>query len=182
MAEVKQNVPISKKDFIALEFLRLVTAINQTDPRSREYAQLLENIERFGAAAVMFDELWEIFASYYTEQGVEFDNPSPVAEDGKEPELIKPFKSAPAEEVTEEKTEEVPDSPIPDEPEMFEEAEETYDPADVKKAIGKARATGAVDKIKDWLLENWGVEGFSALPATKYGEVMRKLKELGVDT
>ena len=180
----KRNVPISKKDFIALEFLRLTAAINQTDPRSRDYAQLLENIERFGAAATMFDDLWEIFASYYSEQGIEFDD-SPVAEEGKDPDVLRPFTVV----QTDGKAEvEAQASPIPDEPEMFEEEEApseeapVYDPADVKKAIGKARADGKIVKIKDWLVENFGVEGFTALPASKYGEAMEKLKALGVDT
>ena len=182
MEEEKKKELMSKQDFIALEFLRLVSFINQTDPRSSQYGILLENIERFGAAAVMFDELWQIFASYY----------------GNEPEIIKPeFKVVSVEEIKEEpeaepQTEEplvkeVPDSPMVEEPEMFETeeapAEEApvYAEADVKKAIGKARADGKLPKIKDWLVENWGVEGFSALPASKYGEAMEKLKAMGVE-
>ena len=50
----------------------------------------------------------------------------------------------------------------------------------MKSAIAKARSSGKVNKISDWLKENWGVTGFPALPANKYGEVMKKLKELGV--
>ena len=175
MEEEKKKELMSKQDFIALEFLRLVSFINQTDPRSSQYGILLENIERFGAAAVMFDELWQIFASYY----------------GNEPEIIKPeFKVVSAEEIKDEpEAENVPDSPMVEEPEMFEPeeapAEEApvsveYAEADVKKAIGKARADGKLPKIKDWLVENWGVEGFSALPASKYGEAMEKLKAMGV--
>ena len=189
MAE-SRGIPINKKDFIALEFLRLVGAINQTDPRSRDYAQLLENIERFAAAAVMFDDLWAFFASYYTEQGAELDDP-PVSEAGKEPEIIYPkFSKVKDDEHNEPETpapeqEEVVDTPAEAPAEVIQDAapvEEApvYDAAEVKKAIGKARADGLLPKIKDWLMENWGVEGFSALPAAKYGEAMEKLKSMGV--
>jgi len=185
-----ENVPIQKKDFVALELLRLTTLINQTDPRTAEYGRLLENIERFACAATMFDDLWSIFSAYYDDQGMKFNNDSPVADEGKGPEVIKPFQVVTAEEHADEApVSEEPDSPIPEEPEMFEPVKEepkaeeapAYDAAAVKKAIGKARADGKLTKIKDWLMENFGVEGFSALPTAKYGEAMELLKAMGVD-
>lgn len=163
------NVPMSCEDFIALEFVRLVATINQTDPRSRDYAQLLENIERFSCAATQFPDIWKLFAKYYTAKGITFDDP-PTADAGEEPEIIRPkFKKVEPEEPEEE-----PDTP--EEP----ETEESYSEAEVKSAIAKARSSGKVNKISDWLKENWGVTGFPALPANKYGEVMKKLKELEV--
>ena len=194
-----KRVPLPVDDFIALEFLRLVAAINQTDPRGRDYAQLLENIERFGATATLLPDIWNLVGKYYERQGEEFPNVSPVAEEGEEPQYVKPFKAASVEETAEE-PEQPEAEPVKEEPEptpIEEKPEEKpepapakpkedapsecaeYDAVTVKKAIGKARADGVVVKIKDFLVENWGVEGFSALPATKYGEVMEKLKELG---
>lgn len=180
MAEVL-NVPMQAEEFITLELLRLVAAINQTDPRGRDYAQLLENIERFECAAMSLPEIWERFHKYYTDQGVKFDTP-PVAEDGKEPEIIRPeFKPVKVEEQTEETVdEEQTPAPVSEEEQKSEEPEEEYDPAVVKSAIAKARSTGKVVKIAEWLKENWGVSGFTALPAKKYPEVMAKLKELEV--
>ena len=188
MSELK-NVPIQLEDFIDLEFLRMIATINQTDPCTREYAQLMENIERFACAASDFPSYWDRFDQYYTRHGENF-----LGEEN----VVKPeFKVVSVEEVkdeeptpVEEKTEEdVPDSPIPEELEMFEESkpiepdpveEPVYDAATVKSAIAKARADGKLVKISDWLNTNWGVTGFPALPAKKYGEVMKKLAELEV--
>ena len=173
------NVPMSCEDFIALEFVRLVATINQTDPRSRDYAQLLENIERFSCAATQFPDIWKLFSKYYTEKGITFDDP-PTADAGEEPEIIRPkFKKVePEEPEAEPDTPEEPEAE-PDTPEE-PETEESYSEAEVKSAIAKARSSGKVNKISDWLKENWGVTGFPALPANKYGEVMKKLKELEV--
>ena len=190
MSELK-NVPMQVDDFIDIEFLRLVDLINKTDPRTRDYAQLVENIERFDALAVNLPGMWERFHNFYTRQGENFVG---------EAEIVKPeFKVVSVEEVKEEpeeeKTEAPVDSPIPEEPQMFDDPqpegeskpiepdpieEPVYDAATVKSAIAKARADGKLVKISDWLKENWGVTGFPALPAKKYGEVMRKLKELEV--
>lgn len=174
------NVPIQCEDFIALEYARLVATVNQTDPRSREYGLLLENIERFSAAAMQFPDIWKLFEKYYTEKGVTFED-SPTAEEGKEPEIIHPkFKPAAIEPVAVEPVEEeepVAEDPVPEEPEV---EEEPVSGDVVKSAIAKARSSGKVTKISDWLKENWGVSSFSALPAKKYGEVMAKLKELEV--
>ena len=181
MAEVL-NVPMQAEEFITLELLRLVATINQTDPRGRDYAQLLENIERFECAAMSLPEIWERFHKYYTDQGVKFDAP-PAAEDGKEPEIIRPKfvkVEEPVEEQPEVVVEEQTPAPVPEEEQKSEEPEEEYDPAVVKSAIAKARSTGKVVKIAEWLKENWGVSGFTALPAKKYPEVMAKLKELEV--
>lgn len=173
------NVPMSCEDFKALEFTRLVAMINQTDPRSRDYAQLLENIERFSCAATQFPDIWKLFAKYYTAKGITFDDP-PTADAGEEPGIIRPkFRTVEPEEPeaepdTSEEPEEEPETP--EEP----ETEESYSEAEVKSAIAKARSSGKVNKISDWLKENWGVTGFPALPANKYGEVMKKLKELEV--
>lgn len=174
------NVPMSCEDFIALEFARLVATINQTDPRGRDYAQLLENIERFSCAATQFPDIWNLFGKYYTEKGITFDDP-PTADAGEEPGIIRPkFKTVEPEAEPETPEEPEAEPETPKEPEAEPETEVSYSEAEVKSAIAKARSSGKVNKISDWLKENWGVTGFPALPANKYGEVMKKLKELEV--
>ena len=178
MAEVL-NVPMSVEDFIDGELLRLVSTINITPPDSREYGILLENIERFECAATNFPEIWKRFDAFYKRNGLAFDTP-PMAEDGKEPEIIRPFKVVSVEEIPDVEESAPQEFTASEEEQKFEEPEEEYDPAVVKSAIAKARSTGKVVKISEWLKENWGVSGFTALPAKKYGEVMAKLKELEV--
>ena len=181
--EEKKIVPMTCDDFMALELLRLVSTINTVKPESREYAQLLENLERFGATCTILPDIWKVFEKYYHANGVA----TAESEQG-EPEIVEFKPKVPAEVVAEEApVSEEPDSPIPDEEPMFDEPKEEpeeapeYDATEVKKAIGKARADGKLPKIKDWLVENFGVEGFTALPASKYGEAMEKLKALGVE-
>ena len=172
-----QNVPVQREDFIDIELLRLVDSIPKTDPCSSEYGRLLENIERFACAATDFSDIWDRFHSYYTRHGENFID---------EAEIVKPeFKVLSVEEIEgepEEKVEEQTEAPKEEESQTVEDPveEETYDAATVKSAIAKARSDGKLVKISDWLKENWGVTGFPALPAKKYPEVMKKLKELEV--
>lgn len=142
--------------FNKAELKRIIDLIPQTDPRSREYAQLLECIERF------------IYFANVIASAQEFINkdelPRPRPTDIPESNII-PFNPPVKEE---EKFEE-------DEPAN----EETYDPAVVKKAIQDARMAGKISSAKEWIRDNFSVDGFSAIPASRYGEVMSKLKELG---
>lgn len=149
---MEEKLEIVDTQFNRDELKRITDLIHQTDPRSREYAQLLECIERFiyfanvVAAAQDFAE-----NGNGTHDLVQFTPPTSEAE--KFPEQI----------------EEEPDEPT-----------EEYDPAEVKKLITRARAEKKIDSVKDWILTNCGVEGFSAIPAKMYPDVVAKLKELGV--
>ena len=44
----------------------------------------------------------------------------------------------------------------------------------------KARAEKKIGSIKEWISENFGVEGFSAIPAKQYPQVVANLAEIGV--
>lgn len=150
---------IKGTEFNKTELKRIIDLIPQTDPRSREYAQLLECIERYIyfanviAAAQAFIEK--------DEQSVRGIMPTDIPESN-----IIPFNPPVAEE------------------EKFEEpeAEDTteYDPAVVKALVTRARAEKKISSIKEWISTNFGVDGFSAIPAKQYPQVMAKLKELGV--
>lgn len=148
------------------EFKRLVHLIPETDPRSNEYGTLLMSIERFLYFANVIAEIQGVLGEDVTSmitqptEIVQF-NP-PVAEDEKfeEPE---PVVQDPA--------------PVVEEETKVEEFK--YEMADVKKAVQKARMDGKISSAKEWIKENFDVDGFSAIPASRYGEVMQKLKELG---
>ena len=166
-----ERMPMTCEDFIALQTLRMIKAIPETDPTTNQFAYLLENIERFGAAATGFADIWKWMDSYFD------------VKEGKQP-VVKQFSVVSVEETPDEPEEEPTEEPAPDdEASKFGEPAEcaAYDAATVKKAIGKARADGKLDKISAWLMENFGVDGFNALPATKYGEAMAKLKDMGVE-
>lgn len=152
-----EALEIKGTDFNRAELARIIELIPQTDPRSRDYAQLLESIERY----------------------IYFANVIAAAQDFIENGVKQPSKVAIVEEDNI-----IPFNPPVAEAEKFEEseAEDTteYDPAEVKSLITRARADKKITSVKTWIQENFGVDGFSAIPAAKYPEVMTKLKELGV--
>jgi len=180
MDNENKYVPMSCDDFMALELLRLVSSINRVAPESRDYAQLLENIERFGATCTMLPDIWKIFSKYYESQGIVFDD-SQIPKEA-EPEIVEFKPKVPVEVEAEQAqtSEENKTEKAEDEPKQESNDATEYDAAEVKKALAKARADGKLPKIKEWLVQNFGVEGFSALPASRYGEVVDKLKEMGV--
>lgn len=161
-----EELEIKSTPFNKAELKRIIDLIPQTDPRSREYAQLLECIERYIyfanviAAAQEFIEKDELPVPQVVPEIVQF-NP-PVAEDEKfeAPDDQSHSIAQKAEEMMREKVAE-------------------YDAATVKKALQDARMAGKIGSAKDWIRENFGADGFQALPAKHYGAVMAKLKELG---
>lgn len=145
--------------FNKAELKRIIGMIPQTDPRTREYAQLLESIERFIYFANVVAAAQDL---------VERDEPKIV-------DNIVPFNPP----VKEEEKFEEPEPGLEPEPET-EAQTVTYSLATVRTAIQDARMSGKIGSAKEWLLENFGVSGgLSSLPAAKYGAVMDKLKELG---
>ena len=143
-------------EFSWKEFQRLVGMIPQTDPTTSSYGTLLESIERYSAAYKFIDWVLSLSA-----------NPP---EEEPAPDNIIPFNPPVAEE---EKFED----PAPVEEPAVDDGEK-YEAAVVRKAIQDARMQGKLASAKSWIMENWGVDGFNAIPAAKYGEVMDKLKEL----
>ena len=154
--------------FNKAELKRIIGLIPQTDPRTREYAQLLESIERFIYFANVVAAAQDL---------VERDEPKIV-------DNIVPFNPPVKEE---EKFEEPEPGPEPETEattityDLATVAPTiTYDLATVRTSIQDARMSGKIGSAKEWLLENFGVSGgLSSLPAAKYGAVMDKLKELG---
>jgi len=142
-------------EFSWAEFHRLIGKIPETDPTTSAYGTLLESIERYGAIYKFVD--WAL--------NVPVQNPVVVEEET--PDNIIQFTPPVVQEA--EQTEEVPDEPT-----------EELDPATVKSLVAKARSEKKIASVKSWIQENFGVDGFTAIPAARYPEVMAKLKELGV--
>ena len=153
---MEEVLEIKGTEFNRAELKRIIDLIPQTDPRSREYAQLLECIERF----IYFANVLAA-AQAFIEHGVQ---PQPEVETA---DNIIPFTPPTAEA---EKF-----------PEQVEVNTETYDTDTVKSLITKARADKKISSIKEWINTNFGVDGFSAIPEKQYPQVVAKLKELGVE-
>lgn len=158
MGDEEQVQQIRSTAFNMAELKRLIDLIPQTDPRSREYGELLQSIERYLYFANVIAEI----------QGVLGEDVTPMIGQPKE---VIPFAPPTAEE--EKFPEPVEETPAP--------PAEDIDPAKVKSLVTKARSEKKIASVKDWLQANWGVDGFSAVPAAKYPEVLAKLREMGVE-
>ena len=166
-------------EFTKQECFRLIDKLAETDPTTEAYHILLSSIERFDSIGNTVDEIAQLREAA-TEQVVidvaaikeqmkkraeAASTPtSPPEDDGTHtipPELVVPFETTdfPAE---------VKDEPVKDEP----VEEETYTSSQVRKALVDARKAGVDVKA---LLAEFGADNFSAVPAGKYGAIMRKL-------
>ena len=154
--------------FSAKELKRIVDLFPQTDPRTRDYAQLCENLERFAASIGNVDWVLGLTPPDQKPQIVQFNAPTAEDEKFEDPAPVE------AEPVVE-----TPD-PVEEETPVDEDAPK-YEASEVKAAIARARAAKKIGSPKAWIQEVVGVDGFDAIPAAKYGLVMQKLKELGVD-
>ncbi len=162
----EQVEQIRATKFNMAEFERLIHLIPETDPRSNEYGTLLMSIERFLYFANVIAEI----------QGVLGEDVTSIIT---QPTEIVQFNPPVAEDEKFEEPESVVQDPAPVVEEETKVEESKYEMADVKKAIQKARMDGKISSAKEWIKENFDVDGFSAIPASRYGEVMQKLKELG---
>jgi hypothetical protein len=165
MGDEEQVQQIKTTAFNMAELRRLIELIPQTDPRSREYGELLQSIERFLYFANVIAEI----------QGVLGEDVTPMI--GKPKEIVQ-FAPPTAED---EKFDEPDHSIAQPAEEIMREEVQQIDAAKVKSLVTKARADKKIASVKEWLMTNWGVDGFSAVPAAKYPEVLAKLKEIGVE-
>ena len=153
-----EQLEIRGTQFNKEEMNRILGVLRETDPRSRDYVQVLDSFERF----LYFGNV--IAAAQYLIYGMQDPPPYGVGIKEPEPDNIIPF-SVPVEE--EEKFDDV-------EPEEDDEVEEEpahyFDPAVVKSRLTRARAEG----------KNFGASGFSEIQASQYPKVMSLLDELGV--
>lgn len=165
-------------EFMRAELLRLVHKIPETDPCGSEYHTLLRSIEYLDS---MGSTIEEILAQVFEDQvaddlAAEKLDVKEGAERVKETSAIKtqkaegkvvPFTAPDFPEATEAEIKSVPESA-----ESPSEAK-TYDPSEVRKALVDAKKNGVDIKA---ILAKVGVENFQAVPAAKYGIIMKELE------
>jgi len=144
------------------EFRRLLDKVSEVDPSSTEYHVLMQSIEMFNAIALTIDEFLE---------SKDLPQECPPVEDN-----VVPFNAPdfPAETPEEQEGHEVAElvKKVVEQQEPPKE-EKTYTGPEVRKALVDARGKGV--NVKE-ILAGFGAENFSALPAAKYGELMKKLE------
>jgi hypothetical protein len=150
--------------FVASEMRRMIERMGQLDPSTYDYKQLLENLSVLTGSIEAFEDI-ESYLSL-ADQGI-------TAID------IYPEGKPETEEDEPESGEDSDEAPIPEpEPEPAPtldpepEPGKTYEMSEVRTALVAARRKGT--NVTE-LLREFGVENFSAFPAGRYGELMRKL-------
>lgn len=156
-------------EFMRDELNRLVQKIPVTDPCSSEYHVLLRSIEYLDS---MGSTIEEILAQVFADQVA--DDLAAEKLDVKEgAELISATKSKAEEggKVIPFTAPEFPEDPPEAEP--AEQEEKTYDPSEVRKALVDAKKKGVDIKA---ILAKVGADNFQAVPAAKYGIIMKELE------
>lgn len=161
-----EQLEIRGTQFNKEEINRILGVLRETDPRSRDYVQVLDSFERF----LYFGNV--IAAAQDLIYGMQDPPPYGVGIKEPEPDNIIPF-SPPVEEEDKFET-------VEPEEEDEEESAPEFDSAVVKSRLTRARAEGKIDKIRPWMEENFGASGFSEIQASQYPKVMSLLDELGV--
>lgn len=157
-------------EFSKNELLRLVDKIPETDPTSTAYHVLMQSIECFNSLALTVDEIIALRDGEAHDDLVkqQAEKIKEIAQDN-----VVPFTApdAPWDEVAS-----IPPT-IPAEPAVEDKTveEKTYAASDVRKALVEVKAKG-VD-VKE-VLSEFGVADFRALPAAKYGALMKKLEAM----
>lgn len=162
-------------EFSKQELLRLVDKIPETDPTSTAYHVLMQSLECYTSLALTVDEIIalrdaQVYEDLMEQRGLvkqQAEKIKEIAQDN-----VVPFTApdAPWEE-------KVPESEEGFDPEVEEpkQEEKTYAASDVRKALVEVKAKG-VD-VKE-VLSEFGVADFRALPAAKYGALMKKLEAM----
>lgn len=175
-------------EFSKQELLRLVDRIPETDPTSPAYHVLMQSIECYNSLALTVDEIIALrdedaHEDLMEQRGLvkqQAEKVKEIAQDNVVPFTAPEFPDDPT--ATNEvkpigvvgEFKEIPlDPPAPAEEPKQEE--KTYDASEVRKALVEVKAKG-VD-VKE-VLSEFGVADFRALPAAKYGALMKKLEAM----
>ena len=167
--------------FVLRELGRLVDLLPQTDPRSADYQMLLRSIECLDAMGQTINEIEDKLIAV-SESAREPEKKPEVELSGKVISLgdasgvtVAPF-TAPdfPEALTVDPETDFAEAPKAEEAKA-EEAK-TYDPSDVRKALVDARAKGVNVKA---ILAKVGADNFTAVPASRYAEIMKELEVVG---
>lgn len=156
-------------EYSANELRRIIAMIPQTDPTTTEYHILLQSLECFAGIMESIEEIMEQVGEPDAEDGaivkVEFRPEAALAvkpESIFHPEPESPFPE-PEDKAEEEKPKAEPTEPA-----------RVWEMAEVRAALVEARRSKGINITE--LLKEFGVENFSAFPAGRYDELMKRLE------
>ena len=168
-------------EYCANELRRLIGMIPLVDPTTMEYHMILQSLECFAGIVDSIEEIIEQVGEPNAEEGsiikVEF-RPQPAApvpvvdvapEDTKPDFPPEPESPFPPEVIVEKKEDKTEESQAQGEPARV------WQMAEVRAALVEARRSKGLNITE--LLKEYGVENFSAFPAGKYDELMKRLEE-----
>lgn len=152
---------------VADELRRMLAQQVTLDPSTTQYTQLMQNMEILARTSDLYSDIADFF--HIADQGIVGIEFAP--EGVEEEEVPDNVVSLPVEPYVEEPVQfstaaaqvssEAPKTP-----------DKTYEMAEVRAALVAARRNGLNVTA---LLKEFGVENFSAFPAGKYGELMRRI-------
>ena len=171
-------------EFTKKECLRLIDKLTETDPTTEAYHILLSSIERFDSIGNTVDEIAQLREGATEHVVIDVaaikekiqklkeaaSTPTSPPEDATDSGFYVATSGAVIPFETTDFPAEVKDDLVKDAPPPVEE--ETYTSSQVRKALVDARKNGVDVKA---LLAEFGADNFSAVPAGKYGAIMRKL-------
>jgi len=144
------------KDFFASEIGKCFQALSNTKPGTPDYSCILCSVRELND---MKDVIRSITAELYDEPVAPVElTPLPDPTPGDDNPFVEPevFKQ-------------------PEVPKTGTEEEKKYDLSEVRKMLSEVRNTVDDFKIKPWLQERFGVDNATAIPESKFGEVMKEL-------
>ena len=164
-------------EFSKNELLRLVDKIPGTDPTSTAYHVLMQSIECFNSLALTVDEIialrdGEAHDDLVEQQEAVTTQAKFISDNVVELKAAIDPEKVPVHPIPEVPTPEPAPAPAVEEP---KQEEKTYAASDVRKALVEVKAKG-VD-VKE-VLSEFGVADFRALPASKYGALMKRLEAM----
>lgn len=185
-------------EFSKNELFRLVDKIPETDPTSTAYHVLMQSIECFNSLAPTVDEIIALRDEEAHDDLVEQQEAVTAQAKFISDNVVELKAAVDPEKVPVHPIPEVPDDPtatnevkpigvvgkfkemsptVPAEPAVEDKTveEKTYAASDVRKALVEVKAKG-VD-VKE-VLSEFGVADFRALPASKYGALMKRLEAM----
>lgn len=146
---------------VADELVRMLDRQKELDPATRDYEQLVTNLETLIFHADLYLDVFE-YLQAAGRMPTPFDEPE-ITQVVLHPEFVKAVQEAKEEPKTEEPQPEPEPEPVP-----------SYTLVEVRAACRDAKKRG-VDITA--LIKSFGVNYLTDLPAEKYGELMKKLEE-----
>lgn len=161
-------------NFVIAEIRRMLDRQKELPVESLEYAQLMRNLEVLAGSEDFYEniEMWLGMAEEGIERITIIPGGKMVDETADEPDPEKDFADAAQVSVEADAPSEKADTNADETPSEKDTNAKEYKMEDVRAALVSARRGGT--NVTE-LLKEFGVENFSAFPAQRYGELMKRL-------